>query len=136
MSSKKPAENREYTPIQKLFELVPEHKAYFIRWYLADESDRELFEEYSKKFIKGKSLDLCMSWLIEDKVQKGIKYWMGLVEQQNLIKLYKSMYAKALDGSTDAANWIIKFKDSGYFADKESELSLLLKGVEIPKDEN
>lgn len=115
---------------------MPEHKAYFIRWYLSDENDREKFEDYSNKFISKKSLDLCMSWLMEDKVQKGIKYWMGMIEQVNMIKLYKQMYKKAMEGSTDAANWIIKFKDSGYFADKESELSLLLKGVDIPKVED
>jgi len=126
---------KELTAWQKLLEIVPEQKAYFIRWYLADDSDREKFEEYSKKYLSGKTYDYCMTWLLDEQVQKGIKYWMGLIEQQNLIKLYKSMYKKALDGSTDAANWIIKFRESGFFADKESELSLLLKGIDLPEDE-
>lgn len=128
------AKAKELSPIQKLNELVPEQKAYFIRWYL-DDDNKEKFDDYSKKYLQGKTLDFCMGWLMEEQVQKGIKFWMGLIEQQNMIKLYQSMYKKALDGSTDAANWIIKFKDSGYFADKESELSLLLKGVDIPKDD-
>lgn len=126
--------NTEFTPIQKLQEIVPEKKAYFIRWYLADESEREPYEEYSKKFLGGKPLDLCMTWLLDEQVQKGIKYWMGLIEQQNLVRLYKSMYEKALQGSTDAANWIIKFKDSGYFKDDEGELTALLKGIKIPEE--
>ncbi len=129
------AKPRDLTPWQKLLELVPEQKAYFIRWYLDDESTREKFDDYSKKNIGGKTLDLCMSWLMDNNVQKGIKFWMGLIEQVNMIKLYKEMYKKALGGSTDAANWIVKFKDSGYFNDTESEISLLLKGVDIPKDD-
>jgi len=134
MSVKKPAENKELTPIQKLQQIVNEQQSYFIRWYLANAEDREPFDKYSAKFLTNKTLDFCTTWLLDDRVQKGIKLWMGLVEQQNLIKLYKSMYEKALGGSTDAANWILKFKDSGYFKDDEGELTVLLKGVKIPED--
>lgn len=134
MSVKEPKGNKELTPIQKLQQLVNEQQSYFIRWYLADEKDREPFDKYSAKFMKGKSLDFCMTWLLDEQVQKGVKLWMGLIEQQNLIRLYKSMYQKALEGSTDAANWIIKFKDSGYFKDDEGELTALLKGIKIPEE--
>lgn len=130
------AERKIKTAKQKLEELVSDKKAFFIRWYCADESEREPFETFSKKYLAGIQLDTAMNYLLEEDTQKAIKYWMNIIEQVNMIKLYKTMYKKAMEGSTDAANWIMKFRDSGYFADKESEISALLKGVDIGDDAN
>lgn len=119
------------TPLQKLREIVPMKISYFVLWYCKSEDERENFEEYSKKNMGGVTLETAMGYLDREDVQKAIKFWVGKDTTLDMIKLYKSMYNKAMGGDVQAFNAISKFMDSGFFKSKADELESLLNGVDI-----
>lgn len=119
------------TPFKKLKEIVPPKIANFVVWYCKSEDERENFEEYSKKNLGGVTLETAMGYLDREDVQKGIKFWVGKDTTLDMIKLYKSMYKKAMGGDVQAFNAISKFVDSGFFKNKSDELEDILNGVDI-----
>jgi len=122
---------QEKTMYQKLREIVPTKIAYFVTWYCKEENERENFEEYSKRFLGNVTEETAMGYLEREDVQKAIKFWIGKDTTLDMIKLYKSMYEKAMKGDVQSANWVVKFVDSGFFKDKKDQLDELLNGVEI-----
>lgn len=119
------------TPLQKLKEIVPNKISYFVVWYCKSENEREDFKTYSKKNLGGVTLETAMGYLDREDVQKAIKYWVGKDTTLDMVKLYKSMYQKAMGGDVQAFNSISKFIDGGFFKNKSDELEELLKGSDI-----
>lgn len=129
-------EGKELTVQEKVINMAgTEVKGYFVMWYCKQPEDQENFETYSKTFLKNAKYNNCMNWLVDENVQKAIKWYMKLLYVQDMIKLYKSMYKQAIKGNVNSANWCVKFAESDFFKNKENEMEEYLNGVDIGDDD-
>lgn len=111
---------------QKLCEIVPTKKAYWIKWYCSDKEDREKFEIFSKKNLNGITEETANDYILEEEVQNGIRYWMGLMNVKHILDVYNKMYEKSLTGDVQASKFIIEFSKSDFFNKNENELANFL----------
>lgn len=104
-------EEKEDTPLQKLQKIVGNlDKAKFVRWYCTPEKQRQSFEEWVGN-INGKQRDTCEGWLLEEKVQEAVTYWMSITKKKNLMDIYLDSINRALGGDPKAIE--IVFKEAG-----------------------
>lgn len=72
------------------------------------------------------------NWLPRSDVQEALQAYLKYFKKQNLTMLYQSMLSKAMDGDVRAADWVVKFSDSDFFNESNSEVNDFLSGVNIP----
>lgn len=109
-------------------------KITYVKWYCTSENERESFESLSKKYAN-LTEDVVQYWLLEENVQKAIKYYFKQQQTKKMIDLYNSMYKKALEGDVNAANWCVKFNESKFFDSSDNELSKFLNNVKVKNTE-
>ncbi len=109
----------------------------FVVWYCADKDTRESWEEFTSK-NNYKNMDYKYAeenWLLDEGIQKGIKYYMKLQHSEKMKNIYDKMYEQALNGDVQSAKYLIDFAKDYFADDKESELDSLLKGIDIDGEE-
>lgn len=115
-------------------------KSYFIIWKYAPEllpeknisTFQELANRYSC-FKNGTTEDGCNAWLIvDDKVQRAVKWLVGRLHQQRILELYDKFYHEALEGDIKAFNAITKFSKDYFVDDNIDDMSAFLRGITLP----
>lgn len=127
-------EKREKSLLAKLEEYVPTHKAYFIMWKFCGMYQHLNFEEFSKNYLNGVKPETIEKYMLEEDVQKAIKYAKKIVHQKNLIELYEIYFEKAKE-DTQAFRAFNDFSKSFFADEKDSELTVLLNGIDDVDDE-
>lgn len=119
---------------QKLDKIVPKYISRFILWYYSPEDKRCPFEEFMpyEPNVKNKTLEECMDWFTREDVQEAILEYHKHTKKLNMIRLYESMYEKALKGDVQSAKWVQDFVDSDFFDESTDEIDSFLTEVNIP----
>ena len=119
---------------QKLYKIVPKYIAKFIVWYYTPEDKRVPFDELQpyEPIMKNKTLDDCMDWFTREDTQEAILMYHKHMKKLNMIRLYETMYDKALQGDVNAAKWVESFAKSDFFDDSTDEIDDFLKDINIP----
>ncbi|MCY6958280.1 hypothetical protein [Clostridium brassicae] len=112
---------KEKTPKQKLYDITGNmDKAVFIIWYCTPEDERPNFDDW-KGNIHNKTKETIENWLLEEKVQEGIQYYLSLIKKKNLLKIYQKQVDLALNGDTKSASWVADFSESTFFDNTDNE---------------
>lgn len=112
---------KEKTPKQKLYDITGNmDKAVFIIWHCTPEGERSDYDDW-KGNIHNKTWETCENWLLEEKVQEGIRYYLNLIKQRNLLKIYQKQVNLALQGDTKSASWVADFSNSNFFDNTDNE---------------
>ena len=110
----------------------------FVVWFCSDKDKRETWEEFTSK-NNYKNMDYKYAeenWLLDENIQKGIKYYMKLQHSEKMKNIYDKMYEQALAGDVQSAKYLMDFSKDFFASDKTSELSDLLSGIELEVDED
>lgn len=106
----------------------------FVRWF-CDGQDKDKFEQVSKNYLNGLSLEKAMELYLEkEDVQQAIIHVTKFQKDLNLVRIYNSMVTKALEGDVNSANWVAKFSESSFFKNKIDELQKLMEGINVEDD--
>lgn len=112
---------KEKTTKQKLYDITGNiDKAVFIIWYCTPEGERPIYDDW-KGNIHSKTWETCESWLLEEKVQEGIQYYLNLIRKRDLLKIYQKQVNLALKGDTKSASWVADFSNSSFFDNTDNE---------------
>lgn len=108
----------------------------FVVWYCTPEEQRESFEEFtSKNNYNSIPWDYVReNWLLDENIQKAIKYYMKLQHNIKMKNIYDKMYEQALAGDVQSAKYIIDFSKDFFASDKEDELEKLLGGIDLGEE--
>ncbi|MEA4827306.1 MAG: hypothetical protein VB130_11850 [Clostridium sp.] len=124
---------KEKTPKQKLYDITGNlDKAAFIMWYCTPEDERPNYDEW-KGNIHSKTWETCENWLLEEKVQEGIQYYLSLIKKRNLLRIYQKQVNLALQGDTKSASWVAEFSKSNFFDNTDNEAKEWLDEVRKKK---
>ena len=110
----------------------------FVVWYCTPEDKRETWEEFVGK-NNYKNMDYKYAeenYLLDENIQKGIKYYMKLQHAEKMKNIYDKMYQQALAGDVQSAKYLMDFSKDFFASDKTSELSDLLSGIDLEVDED
>ena len=129
--------NNKKTLLQTLDEMTSSRRySMFVVWYCTDEKERETWEEFTSKnnynnipweYVKE-------NWLLDEDIQRAIKYYMRLQHSNKMKNIYDKMYEQALAGDVQSAKYIIDFSKDFFATEKEDELEKLLGGVDIGEE--
>ncbi len=133
--------------IRKLKKFTNDPKAYYILWKYAPhllpksgiESFQDLKDAYACFNPVGYTEQFCDSWLdLDEGAQKAVRWLKNMLHQSQMIKLYDSLFKRALEGDDKACKSLLQVSKE-LFADvdkKKDDLEALLKGFTIPEEEN
>ena len=125
------------TTLQTLDELTGTRRySMFVVWYCADKDTRESWEEFTSK-NNYKNMDYKYAeenYLLDENIQKGIKYYMKLQHAEKMKNIYDKMYQQALAGDVQSAKYLMDFSKDFFASDKTSELSDLLSGIDLGEE--
>ena len=110
----------------------------FVVWFCSDKDKRETWEEFTSK-NNYKNMDYKYAeenWLLDENIQKGIKYYMKLQHVEKMKNIYDKIYQQALAGDVQSAKYLMDFSKDFFASDKTSELSDLLSGIDLEVDED
>lgn len=124
---------REKTLKSKLEEYTTTKKVYWILWKYKVMYRNDKFEDISRKFLGGMKEDDAEKYLLEEDVQKAIKYLHKILHTQKMIELYNIYFERAKE-DTNAFKAFVDFSKTFFADDKESELAALLNSVDIGDD--
>lgn len=122
--------------IYKEVEEVLENKKMikFVRWYEEGANPEEW--DKVKQHVNNVTMEFALdTYLNRVDVQRAIKMIIEYKKDFNLIRIYQQMVKKALDGSVESANWVVKFSESSFFKSKKSEIDNILDGLDLNEDE-
>ncbi|MBC8588415.1 hypothetical protein [Paratissierella segnis] len=108
----------------------------FVVWFCSDKDKRETWEEFTSK-NNYKNMDYKYAeenWLLDEGIQKGIKYYMKLQHSEKMKNIYDKMYQQALNGDVQSAKYLMDFSKDFFASDKTSELDNLLSGIDLGEE--
>lgn len=122
--------------IYKEVEEVLENKKMikFVRWYEEGANPEEW--DKVKQHVNNVTMEFALdTYLNRVDVQRAIKMIIEYKKDFNLIRIYQQMVKKALDGSVESANWVVKFSESSFFKSKKSEIDNILDSLDVSEDD-
>ena len=126
---------KQLTDVEKLDKICgSREKGKFVRWYCTLEQDRENFKEDMFGKDHARKLETCKLWLLEDKVQEGLKFWTAKTKYANLHKIYMQTINKAMEGDTKAIELAFKYSSNNVlFDDAVDDLNDFFNSTETVK---
>ena len=125
---------RHLTMQQRLTQICPDYIAAFIIWYSTDESKRQPFDEFKKRWQPNmKTYDQCLEWLTRDDAQEAMVKYKKEMHRLKMMEIYDTMVNKALEGDVNAAKWVENFTNSDFFDESTDEINDFLNEVKLPK---
>lgn len=120
---------------------LPYYLAKFVDWYMTDPEERESWDELCKvdngfvsKTGENKTQEFVReNWLTRADVQEGIRIWLSHMKTINMLKIYRTMQKKAMDGDVQAARWVEDFHNSKFFQEEHDEINEFLNNVTFKK---
>ncbi|WP_129598437.1 hypothetical protein [Anaerophilus nitritogenes] len=120
---------REKSLLGKLEEITTTKKAYWILWKYKVQYQDCTFQDICKKFLGGnlKEED-AEKYLLEEDVQRAIKYLLKILHNNKMIELYQIYFEKAKK-DVQAFKAFTDFSKSFFADEKENELVAILNEV-------
>lgn len=103
----------------------------FIKWYLDGQKPQDWKSVQTTLGITQTSEWAIKNYMEREDVQKAMIEITKLNKDFNLIQIYNTMLAKALEGDINSANFILKFSESDFFEAKSSALDDLIGGLSL-----
>lgn len=116
--------------IKKMITSNSQKIGYFVRWYVDSDRTKASYDREIKQNT-GVEYETALSWLDREDVRKAIKEYLKSVRELKMLDIYNSMYAKALDGDKQCADWCSKFFKSDFFGEGKSEIDRILETLNI-----
>lgn len=136
------ATNKENTVISKLQKTgLPYYLCKYVDWYMTAPDERVKWEElcrcdmnYSTKQGQYKTEQFARdNWLTRTDVQEGIIVWLSHMKTLNTLKIYQTMFDKAMSGDVQAAKWVEDFHNSKFFKEEHDEIDEFLNNISLKK---
>ena len=122
------------TTLQKLDDLTSSRRySMFVVWYCTDKDKRESWEDFSNKnnYNKIDYQYVADNWLLDEKIQAGITYYMSLQHHEKVKNIYNKMYEQAINGDVQSAKYLMDFAKDFFAESKKNELDELLSGINL-----